>query len=285
MTFEDCPPSPLTVQQAQYWAQARGIERIDAQRLLCRVMSCGRSDLVTRGNEFLEPDDMGAFFIGVARLTLGEPIAYVLGDAVFYGLALSVDASVLIPRSDTETLVEWGVEILMKHGPSPIVLDLGTGSGAIALAMKSTCPHAFVTAVDLSTSALDTARGNAARLGLDIRWAHGDWWHAVLPQRFHLVMSNPPYIAAEDEHLLGLAHEPREALVSAQGGLADLHAVIDSAPKGLHFGGWLVLEHGHDQATAVAKRLSERGFVDVESRCDLAGRWRCTGGRWIQAQE
>jgi release factor glutamine methyltransferase len=287
MSDDEAAPSPLTVQQAQIWALARGIDRIDSQWLLCRVMSCGRSDLVTRGNECLEVSDAAAFANGVGRLARGEPLAYVLGDAVFRGLHLSVNPSVLVPRSDTETLVDWGIEILTKNGlwPSPLVLDLGTGSGAIALAMKQTCPHAHVTATDFSSAALETARGNAARLGFEIRWAQGDWWHAVLPQRFHLVLSNPPYIADDDAHLLALTHEPRKSLVSAHGGLADLLAIIDAAPDGLHDGGWLALEHGHDQAVAVAQRLVERGFVDVRSRRDLAGRWRCTGGRWIAARD
>jgi len=287
MTLDGAVPSPLTVEQAQIWAQSQGVDRIEAQWLLCRVLTCRRSELVTRSSEWMELADTNAFANAVARLVRGEPIAYVLGDTVFHGLRLSVNASVLIPRSDTETLVEWGLEILSRHCPlpSPFVLDLGTGSGAIALAMKNTCPHAHVTAVDLSPAALETARRNALRLGLDIRWAHGDWWHAVLPQRFHLVLSNPPYIAVGDAHLVALAQEPREALVAAQDGLGDLHAIIDAAPDGLFPGGWLALEHGHDQAPAVVQRLVERGFVDVQSRCDLAGRKRCTGGRWIAAQE
>jgi release factor glutamine methyltransferase len=287
MSDDEAAPSPLTVQQAQNWALARGIDRIDSQWLLCRVMSCDRSDLVTRGNECLEVSEAAAFANGIGRLVRGEPLAYVLGDAVFRGLHLSVSPSVLIPRSDTETLVDWGVEILTQSGlwPSPFVLDLGTGSGAIALAMKHTCPHAHVTATDFSSAALETARGNAERLGLEIRWTQGDWWDAVLPQRFHLVLSNPPYIADDDAHLLDLTHEPRESLVSAHGGLADLHAIIDAAPDGLHDGGWLALEHGHDQAVAVAQRLVDRGFVDVGSRRDLAGRWRCTGGRWSAARD
>jgi len=161
------------------------------------------------------------------------------------------------------------------------VLDLGTGSGAIALALAHRRPQARVSAVDASADALAVARANASRLGLTVNWRCGDWWTPVAGERFDLVVSNPPYIAEGDPHLPALAHEPRQALVSGADGLADLRRIVASAPAYLAPGGWLLLEHGWDQAAAVRGLLAAAGLAQTQSRRDLGGVERCSGGRWL----
>jgi release factor glutamine methyltransferase len=159
------------------------------------------------------------------------------------------------------------------------VIDLGTGSGAIALALKDQCPHAEVWAVDASAEALEVARANAQRLGLAVTLAHSDWLAAVVGP-WDVIVSNPPYIAHSDAHLLALQHEPRHALASGPDGLDDIRRIVQQAPHALVPGGWLLLEHGHDQAPAVAALLWAQGFESVQCRHDLAGIARCTGGQW-----
>jgi release factor glutamine methyltransferase len=165
------------------------------------------------------------------------------------------------------------------------VLDLGTGSGAIALAVKAACPVAVVTAVDRSEEALAIARGNSRRLGLAVDWRAGDWWGAVAGERFDLVVSNPPYVAVGDPHLPALRHEPASALVAGPAGLDDLQRIVAGAPDGLAPGASLLLEHGHDQGAAVRALLAEAGFRDVHTRQDLAGLDRCSGGRMSRPME
>jgi release factor glutamine methyltransferase len=198
------------------------------------------------------------------------------------GLPLRVTADVLVPRPDTETLVDWAREHLRAGlgGPAPRVADLGTGSGAIALAIQQAHPAAQVIAVDVSAAALAIARHNATALGLSLRFAHGDWWQALPGERFDLVVSNPPYIAEGDPHLAALAHEPITALTSGPDGLDAIRQIVAGASAHLAAGGWLVFEHGHDQADAVQALLRHHGFEGVESRRDLAGMARGTGGRW-----
>jgi release factor glutamine methyltransferase len=206
-----------------------------------------------------------------------------VGHHEFHGLRLAVRPGVLDPRPDTEVLVDWALALLdgpLATQPAPAVLDLGTGSGAIALAGASTRGRARVTATDRSAEALAVAQANGLALGLAVEWRAGDWWAAVAGRRFDLVLSNPPYLAEDDPHLPALRHEPREALVAADQGLADLHALADTAGDHLRPGGWLLLEHGHAQGDAVAARLRAAGFVEVTTHADLAGRPRCTGGRW-----
>ncbi len=209
----------------------------------------------------------------------GVPVAYLLGYTEFYGLRLHIDPRVLDPRDDTETLVDWALELLPAHGTSEVI-DLGTGSGAIALALQQQRPECQVWAVDRSLQALEVARQNGAALGLPVKWRQGDWLAAVPGQRFELVVSNPPYLADHDPHLGGLRHEPLGALVSGPQGLEDLREITRQAPEHLKPKGWLLLEHGHEQAPAVQQLLRERGFVSVQSRCDIAGIQRCTGGQW-----
>jgi release factor glutamine methyltransferase len=193
---------------------------------------------------------------------------------------LQVSPVVLVPRPDTETLVDWALQCLAASpAPRPEVLDMGTGSGAIALAIAQSWPAAHVTATDLSEAALDVARMNAARLQLALDTASGDWWQAVQGRRFDLAMSNPPYIAGDDPHLPALRHEPRLALTPGGDGLASIRSIVAGAEQGLRPGAWLLIEHGWDQASAVRALLSDAGFDDVQTREDLGRRPRCSGGR------
>ena len=272
-----------TIAQALTAARASGVERLDAQLMLAHLLQQPRSWLIAHDETVLNAAQATQFVQWLSRRRTGEPLAYLLGRAEFCGLTLQVGPQVLIPRPETELLVEWGLEVLVDRLATvnaPSVVDLGCGSGAIALAIQHRCPATSVTAVDASAPALDVARRNAEALHLPITLAHGDWWSAVSGQRFHLALANPPYVAPGDPHLAALRYEPHSALVSAEHGLVDLHRLIDGAPAALHAGGWLLLEHGHDQGAAVRQRLQQAGFTEAETRCDLAGLERCTGARW-----
>ena len=203
-------------------------------------------------------------------------MAYIIGFKAFFGLLLQVDARVLDPRPDTETLVEWALERLPTDHPQR-VLDLGTGSGAVALALQHERPACRVTAVDASADALTVTHANAQRLGLPVQCVQSHWMDAV-PGPFELIVSNPPYVADGDPHLAALTHEPLSALTSGPDGLDDIRQIIAQAPSRLTPGGWLLLEHGWDQAQAVQTLLRQAGFEQVQSRQDLAGVDRCTGG-------
>ena len=280
--------NPITCAQALAAAQTLGVARLDAQLLLLHALgkpANARSWLLAHDTDQLTPEVAKAFRgLGTRRMA-GEPLAYIVGTQEFFGLALQVDARVLVPRPDTETLVEWSLERLQAPGqpPVPQVLDLGTGSGAIALAiahsLQAAGREARVTAVDASVEALDVARGNAARLGLTLAFIESSWLRQVQGS-FHLIASNPPYIASADPHLAALAHEPPQALTAGADGLDDLRQIIAQAPAHLLPGGWLLLEHGYDQADRVRELLAQRGFLHVQSRLDLAGIERCSGGQW-----
>lgn len=225
------------------------------------------------------PAEAGTHLQALAtRRLAGEPMAYLTGEKAFHGLTLRVDARVLDPRDDTETLVDWALALLPADAPCR-VLDLGTGSGAIALAVARQRPLARVMAVDASEDALTVAMDNARRLGLHADFRLGDWFAPVAGGRFDLIVSNPPYIAEADPHLPALMHEPRQALVSGIDGLDDIRSIVAQASAHLAPGGWLLLEHGWDQAGAVRDLLSAAGFAQVQSRCDLAGIERCSGGQ------
>ncbi len=274
----------MTVDEALARARERGVDRLDAQLLLARQMVRPRTWLMAHGDQALTTQQSDAFQALVDRRATGEPLAYLVGEKEFHGLTLAVDAGVLVPRPDTETLVDWGLELL--RGPlagvaTPHVVDLGTGSGAIALALQRACPAAHVTATDVSPPALEIARRNAERLGCPVEFSPGDWWGALGSDRFHLALSNPPYIAEGDEHLARLSHEPRSALVAGPLGLEAIERIVAEAPSHLSPGGWLLLEHGHDQAGAVRALLHAAGFTQAQSRRDLAGIERCTGGRQL----
>jgi release factor glutamine methyltransferase len=213
------------------------------------------------------------------------PLAYLLGEREFHGLRLRVSPDVLVPRPETEILVDWALALLrgaLGGLSTPEVADLGTGSGAIALAVKHAHAAARVFAVELNEAALGVARDNALAHRLEIDWLIGDWWRPLDGRRFHLVLANPPYVADGDKHLSDLRHEPAMALTPGGDGLGAIETIVRGAPAHLHGGGWLLLEHGSDQAGAARRCLENAGFEAVQTRLDLAGLPRCTGARWPQ---
>ncbi len=271
----------MTLADALRLALGQGLDALDAQLLLLGALGRPhqRAWLRAHDTDALPLSAEQAFAALCQRRLTGEPVAYLLGRKEFFGLDLVVDARVLVPRPDTETLVEWALEL---HGPQPLkVVDLGTGSGAIALALQQARPAWQVWAVDASAQALAVAQLNAQRLGLPIRLHQGNWLEGleVAEGRFDLIVSNPPYIAEGDVHLPALAHEPQSALISGADGLDDIRRITVQAIEQLAPGGWLLLEHGHEQAGAVQSLLSQAGMVSVQSRADLAGTARCSGGQ------
>lgn len=262
---------------------AAGIDRLDAQLLLLHALGRSQRDrgwLLAHDTDDLPETDAGRFRDLCAQRAAGVPLAYLVGEKEFHGLRLKVDARVLVPRPDTETLVDWVLE-LVEDRPDARIVDLGTGSGAIALAIKHSAPRARVSAVDASADALAVARANAAALHLAVEFRQGSWLDGV-DGPFDLIVSNPPYIAEGDEHLPALAHEPASALVSGPDGLGDIRKIVAQAPSRLAPGGWLIFEHGHDQAAAVRDLLKEAGFGLVATRRDLSGIERCTGGTSLE---
>ena len=268
-----------TLAEALHSAGAHGLQRLEAQLLLLHVLGRAPADrawLLAHADDALPEAALPSWQDMLGRHMAGEPLAYLTGLSAFYGLDLHVDRRVLCPRADTETLVDWALELLP---PAARVLDLGTGSGAIALALKHQRPDVQVQARDFSADALEVARANAQGLHLEVAFSQGSWLERI-EGRFDAIVSNPPYIAQGDPHLPALAHEPLQALVSGRDGLDDIRAIIAQAPAHLHDGAWLLLEHGYDQAPAVRALLGAAGFSEVQSRQDLAGIARCSGGRW-----
>ncbi|MDD2545511.1 MAG: peptide chain release factor N(5)-glutamine methyltransferase [Burkholderiaceae bacterium] len=269
-----------TLRDALARAHALGLERIDGQMLLLHLLGRAGHDrawLLTHDTDALPPALMASYEALCQRRAHGEPVAYLTGTKEFYGLPLQIDARVLDPRPDTETLVDWALEVIAPL-PAPRILDLGTGSGAIALALQHARPDAHVRAVDASPDALAVARANAHRLQLGVVFQQGDWLDG-LQGPFDLIVSNPPYIAEGDPHLAALHHEPAQALSSGADGLDDLRTLIAQAPSRPAHGGWLLLEHGWDQAGAVHKLLATADFQALQSRTDLSGTVRCSGGQ------
>jgi release factor glutamine methyltransferase len=223
---------------------------------------------------------LDAYERSLARLLAGEPLAYVLGEQPFRHRVYQVSAAVLVPRPDTETLVEAALTHLAPD-ESVDVLDLGTGSGCVAVEIALARPRARVTAVDASAAALAVARGNAARLGAaGVAFLQSDWYEALAGRRFHLVVANPPYVAEADPHLARLAAEPRTALVAGPDGLADLQSIVAQAPDHLNPGGWLCVEHGFAQGEAVRALFALAGFGAITTLRDGGGRARVCAGRW-----
>ncbi len=253
--------------------------RREAEVLLCFVLGQSRTYLFTWPDRPLTPEQQALFEGLVEQRAQGVPVAYLTGEREFWSLPLKVSPATLIPRADTECLVELA---LARISPSARVLDLGTGTGAIALALASEQTCAEVWAVDASPDALAIARQNAECLGLSVQLLHSDWFSALDAQRFDLIVSNPPYIAARDQHLEqgDLRFEPRSALVSGEDGLDDIRRILQDAPAHLRAQGWLLLEHGYDQGEAVRALFKAGGFVAVETQADYAGLDRVTLGRW-----
>ena len=293
----------ITVQAALLRAQKQGIAKNDARMLLLHALgqdSLNAAWLLAHDQDDLTAPQAVAYSAVCTRRRAGEPVAYIVGFKEFYGLRLAVDKRVLDPRDDTETLVDWALEAMnaasnallesAAHDAQPVraelveaspfkALDLGTGSGAIALALLSKCPTWQVHATDASENALAVARANAQTHKLPVQFHLGSWLEAVAGEKFNLIVSNPPYVAAADPHLAALAHEPLQALASGADGLQDIRQIISRAHKHLTAGGWLLLEHGYDQAAAVRSLLQQAGFAQVQSRNDLAHIERCSGGR------
>lgn len=260
-------------------AIAAGIPRFDAELLVARAAGLDRAGLIAHEQRRVTGDALAALREALRRRAAGEPLAYIEGRREFWSLELEVSPAVLVPRPETERLVEATLERLL---PAPqAVCDLGTGSGAIALALAQERPQWRITATDVSAAALAIARRNAQRLALDrIEFLHGPWFGPLAGRRFDALVSNPPYIAAEDPALAALGHEPRGALVAADQGLADLLALVRHAPSFLDRGGWLLLEHGATQGGRVAAALVTRGFTRVVCLPDLAGRDRVCCAQW-----
>jgi release factor glutamine methyltransferase len=246
-------------------------ERRDREVLLAHVLGCDRGRLYAHPESIVDEAHIGPLLERHAR---AEPVAYLTGRREFWSLDLAVTRDVLIPRPETELLVELVLAYLPECGS---VLDLGTGSGAIALAVASGRPRAHIVANDVSLAALAVARENAARLGFDVRFVHSDWYAAIVGS-FDVVVANPPYVAADDPHLDALVFEPRDALVAGADGLDSLRRVIGGASEHLAEGGWLIVEHGHEQGDAVRSLFRDQGFRGIESRRDLAGCERATLG-------
>ncbi|MEW5886588.1 MAG: HemK/PrmC family methyltransferase [Pseudomonadota bacterium] len=307
-----------SAEAACHGAQRAGLPRLEAQLLLLHALGRQpheRAWLLAHGDAPLPTAAAQYYHALCARRLSGEPLAYLTGQREFYGLRLQIDARVLDPRPDTETLVDWALELL-PQGQAVPVLDLGTGSGAIALALQQQRPQAQVWALDASLDALALAGANAARLRLPLRLRHGHWlrgWPQAAgswppqagpdatpdghpegalpppgeaqtpPAALGLIVANPPYIRAADPHLAALRHEPQQALVAGPDGLDDLREIIASARAHLQPGAWLLLEHGYDQADAVAALLHAHGYQQVTHRLDLAGHRRCSGGQQAPA--
>lgn len=257
--------------------------RIEAQALLRRAMgNVSRAWLIAHESDVPSPDQAASFAELLHRRLAGEPVAYLLGEREFFGLNFRVTPDVLIPRPDTEILVETA----LAHIPPDVscrILDMGTGSGAIAISIANHRPQASMTGIDRSAAALEIARDNASRLGIgNVEFRLSHWFAALGSEHFDIIVSNPPYIAEQDPHLSqgDLRFEPAQALAAGIDGLDDIREIIRAAPAHLAAGGWLMLEHGYDQADKVAKLLREAGFSQTCSIADLGEVMRVTLGQW-----
>lgn len=272
----------MTIQEALQHAMASlpgDSPKLDAEVLLGFVLGQSRTYLYTWPERELSATQQSLLEELVARRASGTPVAYLVGEREFWSLPLQVNEHTLIPRPETELLVEQALARLPRSGRA---LDLGTGTGAIALALASERPDAEIWAVDASREALKVARANVERLGLPVQLVHSDWFAQLSGQRFHLIVSNPPYIAEADPHLGqgDVRFEPLTALASGRDGLADIRQIVARAPAHLHPGGWLLFEHGYDQGAPVRELLTQAGFSGVETVQDYGGNDRVTLGQW-----
>ncbi len=261
--------------------------RSEVELLLMRALGVTRAQLIAHPEFAAEAAENPTYRGSLERRMRGEPIAYILAEREFYSEVFSVSPAVLIPRPETELLVDLALERIETQRQCR-VLDLGTGSGAIAVAIAIHRPQVRVVAADVSEASLEVARRNCARL-LDnpsrVRLLRSNWFAALEGTRFDMIVSNPPYVAAADPHLGqgDVRFEPRQALVAGQDGMDDLERIIGTAPAYLNDGAWLLCEHGHDQADACRRLLEQAGFVDLVAERDLAGILRVSGGRWLTA--
>lgn len=281
------PPDP-TLREAQTLAAMAGLPALEARMLLSHVTGFSRTQLITRDTDHLTAAQRDAFATLLARRLAGEPMAYLLGEREFFGRTFRVTPDVLIPRPDTEIAAEASLaRIANVHAPR--VLDMGTGSGILAVTIARERPDAEVWATDISPGAVLVAQDNARALQADnIRFLVSDWYQSVPDGvRFHLIVSNPPYIAAGDPHLAegDLRFEPIDALTDHEDGLSDLAAIVAGATARLLPDGWLLMEHGYDQAASMRSLLTRAGFEDVYTARDLAGLERCSGGRLPAARK
>ncbi|MDO5610289.1 MAG: peptide chain release factor N(5)-glutamine methyltransferase [Pseudomonadota bacterium] len=276
------PDTPTSVSAAAALRQASArIAREDAEHLLLAVLGKSRGWLFAHDDAVLDSAEHARFAAWVTRREAGEPVAYLTGRRGFWTLDLVVSSATLIPRADTELLVELALARIPPAAAARIA-DLGTGSGAIALAIASERPQAEVIATDFSMAALDVAANNAQRNRIaNITFRHGEWFAPLAGEQFDVIASNPPYIEADDPHLGqgDLRFEPATALASGVDGLDDLRRITRAAPAHLHVGGWLLLEHGWNQGESVRRLLAEAGFVDVETVRDFEQRERVSLGR------
>lgn len=257
---------------------ASGLPMPEARALLAHRLRVPRERLVAHPDTVVGAQDADAFLGMARRRAAGEPLAYLLGQKEFYGRPFYVSPDVLVPRPETELLVDLALE-RMRAIPHPRVLDLGTGSGCIAVTLALECPGARVTATDVSAAALAMARCNAAHLGARVTVLRGDWYDALpAPAVFDVIVANPPYVAPGDPHLDALRFEPAPALIAGRDGLACLEAIVDGAGSRLAAGGWLVVEHGYDQAAKVRALFAHRG-LPPESHADAGSHLRVTLGR------
>jgi release factor glutamine methyltransferase len=259
--------------------------RREAQILLRHALGVPRAWLSAHRDEPVAPRAAAMFRELVQRRRAGEPVAYLLGRREFYGLDFRVTPDVLIPRADTETLIDAALEKLTPYA-SADVLDLGTGSGCIAITIAHERPAASVTAVEVSAAALSVARQNAKAIGVNVEFVQAKWFDGLVGRRFELIVSNPPYVAQGDPHLQqgDLRFEPSAALVSGKDGLDDIRVIVAAAPAYLQAGGWLLFEHGYDQADASRDLLHNAGFGGLISRADIAGLSRVAGGQLLTSK-
>jgi release factor glutamine methyltransferase len=272
---------PPTLGEALRWARER-IDPLEARVLLAHAAGFRVATLLAYPERPLPELAWQRFCALVARRVAGEPVAYLTGEREFYGRSFLVTPAVLIPRPDTETLVEVALAVADQRGGEPLrILDLGTGSGCIAITLALELPNAEVVAVDRSRAALSVARNNAERLGASVSFVESDWYTRLGDDHFDLIVANPPYLAEEDPHLAAgdLRFEPKEALIGGRSGTAMLRRIVAEAPRYLTPGGWLLVEHGADQGRFVRGLLLDAGFLAVQTQCDLAGHERVSGGR------
>jgi len=280
-----------SIGEALQWASERlaGGEspKLDARVMLQYVLACDTAYLLTWPERQLSPQQWQQYQTWLNQREQGEPVAYIVGEREFWSLSLSVSPATLIPRPDTEVLVELCLKKANNHADTKIV-DLGTGSGAIALALASELPLAQISASELREDALALAQHNAQKLGLEqVCFKQGSWFAPFMGERFDFILSNPPYIDTEDPHLVqgDVRFEPSSALTAEQHGLADIQEIIQQAPDYLKPGGWLMFEHGYDQKQAVQACLLAAGYSEVFTEQDYAGLDRVSGGRYVSNGE